>query len=64
MLSHRDPISPLARDAAVDQKGPALRVAQRKSLDIVAGFARGTTPRFSPLLASDLLWAITVYECG
>jgi hypothetical protein len=61
MLMHRDRRS---TQQSVKSGPPALRVARRKSLDIVAALARGTTPRFTLLLASDLLRAIMMCRCG
>jgi hypothetical protein len=56
MLTHRDRRKTLQSI----KSGPPVRVGRKKSLDVVAGLARGTTPRFTPLLASDLFRPITV----
>jgi hypothetical protein len=54
MLSHRD------RQATQQSVkiGPPLQGLQEKPARCVASLARGTTPRFAPLLASGLLLKI------
>jgi hypothetical protein len=47
-------------DAPTNQKAPALRVALSRPVDVVASLARATSPRFTPLLATERLRAITV----
>ncbi len=54
MLQHRD-----RRSTQQSVKSsPPLRGRPEKAACGVAALARGTTPRFAPLLACGLLWSI------
>jgi hypothetical protein len=55
MLTHRDRRAP--RQSV--KSGPPVRVGRKRSLDVVSGLARGTTPRITLLLDSDLFRPIT-----
>jgi hypothetical protein len=52
----------LAHDAAIGQKGPALRVVAKKPSDIVALFARATSPPGIRLLAESFLATIKAVQ--